>query len=85
MKGKTKSGFEFEISESRLDNMELIDALGQLEENPFAIGKICELLLGKEQKQALYEHNRTKEGVVPASKIEEELTEIFGMYGDTKN
>ena len=26
-KGKTKSGFEFQIEDSNLDNMELLDAL----------------------------------------------------------
>ena len=27
IKGKTKTGFEFEIEEKKLDNMELIDAI----------------------------------------------------------
>ena len=83
MEGKTKSGFCFAIPDERLDNMELIDALGELEENPLMMGKICTMLLGSDQKKALYNHVRTKSGIVPASSVEKELAEIFNFHGET--
>lgn len=83
MKGTTKSGFEFSISDERLDNMELIDALGELENNPLAVSKVCTLLLGEKLKAELYDHVRNDEGIVPASSIEKEIAEIFHLYGAT--
>ena len=51
---KTKSGFETELEESSLDNMELVDTLDEMNEgNPLAISRLVPLLLGKEGKKKL--------------------------------
>jgi len=50
--GKTKDGFEYILSDAALDNMELVDALEELDEgNTLAAAKVISLLLGKEQKK----------------------------------
>ena len=61
MKGTLKNGFEFDIPDNRLDNMELVDALSEIEDNnPLAITKVANLMLGKDQKKKLYDYLRTE-------------------------
>ena len=43
--GKTKSGFTYCIPEKRIQNMELLDALTELETNGAALPKVVNLLL----------------------------------------
>lgn len=83
IKGKTKSGFNYELLEAKLNDFELIDEFSQLEENPLLLPRILERLLGKEQKQALYEHVRDEDGIVPIDTITNEMMEIF--TAETKN
>lgn len=85
MKGKTKSGFEYKISKERLDNYELLEAIGELETNPLILSKIVIMLLGKKQTEVLKDHLRTEDGFVPAEKMTEEITEIFESQSSTKN
>lgn len=77
IKGKTQSGFAYEIEEARLNNYELLEAVGELEDNPMVISKMVIMLLGKEQTNRLKDHLRDEEGLVPVDKMTEEITEIF--------
>lgn len=77
IKGKTQSGFVYEIEEARLNNYELLEAIGELEDNPMVISKMVIMLLGKEQTNQLKDHLRDEEGLVPVEKMTEEITEIF--------
>ena len=83
--GETESGFVFNIEVERLDNMELIDALAELEDDPLQISTVIKLLLGKEDKKRLYDHVRTDEGMVPGGLVEKELGEIFTLSQELKN
>lgn len=83
--GVTSSGFKFEIDETRLDDMEFIDALGEIEENAIALSKVVVTLLGKEQRARLYDHVRNEAGRVPLEAITSELVEIMGANTETKN
>lgn len=85
IKGKTTSGFEYKIPEENLNNYELIEVLGEMEENPLLLSKTVNLLLGKEQANKLKDHLRTKSGTVPTDKISEEIMEIFNNQKETKN
>jgi len=85
IKGKTTSGFEYKIPEENLNNYELIEVLGEIEENPLLLSKTVNLLLGKEQANKLKDHLRTKSGTVPTDKISEEIMEIFNNQKETKN
>ena len=76
---KTKSGFEFTIDAKSLDNMELIDAIAELETNQLALPKVLTLLLGKDQKARLYDHVRDESGRVSVEKIGAELADIFSL------
>lgn len=86
MKGKTTSGFEFEISEDIKNDYELVENLGELEDNPLILGKIVRQILGKEQTAKLKDHIRNENGIVPTNKMTQEIIEIFKNAGEeTKN
>lgn len=85
IKGETETGFEYQITEERLDNYELVEHLGEMEENPLVISKIVNSLLGTEQKENLKNHIRNKNGIVSSKKIGEEIKNIFESIEKAKN
>lgn len=85
MKGKTSTGFEFDIEDERLDDMELVDIMAEIDENPLLMAKLCKMLLGDEQKKRLYDHLRNEEGRVPIEATTNAIQEIFNSPGDLKN
>lgn len=84
IKGKTESGFVYQIPEDNLNNYELIEFIDELDDNPLVVVKIVNMLLGKEQAKKLKEHVRTKDGLVPAEKMSDELAEIFRKEAEVK-
>ena len=83
---KTESGFSIELEESTLDNMEVLDALSDLDEgNPLAMSRLVVKLLGKDGKKRLYDHLRTEDGRVPASAVESAIMELFQSIKAGKN
>lgn len=83
---KTESGFSIELEESTMDNMEVLDALSDLDEgNPLAMSRLVVKLLGKDGKKRLYDHLRTEDGRVPASAVESTIMELFQSINAGKN
>lgn len=81
-KVKLTNGFEVEISENAMDNMELIDALAEMsDENPLEVSKVCSMVLG-DSKKALYDHLRTEDGRVPVTEVSKSIKEIFESFGE---
>ena len=85
IKGTTKSGFEFEISENVGDDMELVDAMADCLgtdnlKKLTGLSKVLTKLLG-DNKPALYDHVRAKDGRVPTKALEAEVTEMFTAIG----
>lgn len=81
IKGTTKSGFEFKLDESIMDNMELIDVMAGIEEDASNMSKFVLMVLGSEQRSALYEHLRGKNGIVPSTKVYDEILEMIEIIG----
>ena len=79
--GKLESGFEYEIAEEVRDNMELLDAIVEADENPLAVSKVVKLLLGEDQRRKLYDHLRTDKGNVPIMAVSNAVAEIFRGSG----
>lgn len=85
-KGMTTAGFNWEIPANRLDNMELVDALADVEKgNVFAVSNVVTLLLGKNQKKRLYDFLRDEDGIVSAQTVSETIAEILQTANETKN
>ena len=84
--GVTKNGFAFEIKDERADNMELIDALADIDDgNLLAVSKVLTLLLGPEQKKKMYDFVRTEDGIVSAQTVSEMIVEILAAKKETQN
>lgn len=78
MKGKTKSGFAFEIDESIFQDVEFLERLASsMEGEGFEVFHLIEELLGKDGKAALYNHVRNDEGKVLLEPLTKELDDIF--------
>lgn len=86
LKGITKNGFEFELDESELDDMEFLETLAEAEENALAFPKICKMMLGEKQKKRLYDHLRNEKGKVPIEAVKDVIIEIMESSSEkTKN
>lgn len=86
IKGKTKSGFEFEIEEEVLDDYELLELLTETDKgNQVAIFKAIDHILIPDQKKRLKEHVRNEKGRVPASAMIAEITDIISSCNQGKN
>ncbi len=86
LKGTTKSGFSFEIADERLNNMELLDALAELDAGDSAqLSWVLKRLFSTDQKKALYDRLRTPAGTVPLEAVTAELEEIFASGQQGKN
>ncbi|WZU00308.1 hypothetical protein MGH68_11965 [Erysipelothrix sp. D19-032] len=60
LKGITKSGFNYEVTDERLDDYELIEALLEVDTNPILLPKVIKLLLGESQKNELIDHIKVR-------------------------
>ncbi len=83
MEGKTKSGFEYNIPEEAMDDMELLECLQQMDDEGkyWAVGKCLDILFGKDQKKAYYDFLRAKDGRVRVTVVGEDLAAIFTGEG----
>ena len=82
---KTTSGFKAKILDEATDNWELLKAFREIDRgNTGAIVDVAPLLLGEEQAKALEEHLRNKNGVVRATDMVNEITEIMQGANTTK-
>ncbi len=86
IKGTTNSGFEYSINEDDLNDMEFIDTLVDIKDNDFtAFSKLATIMLGKEQKQRLYDFLKEREGKVRIDSFVKEMTDILSNNEAIKN
>jgi len=78
-KGKTDSGFEFELDESTFDDWELLESLREVDKgSKWAFSDVLESLFpDKADRDRLKEHCRGKNGRVSSNKMIHEILEIF--------
>lgn len=85
-KVKTESGFSISVDEKNFDDMELVEKLAMVDDNPLLLPDILNMTLGEKGKKALYDHVRDSKGRAVASKVMTEFREIMDLMGeDTKN
>ena len=85
IRGKLSSGFEFHLDENIFDDFELVELYAKVAKNPIWIGDLAERLLGAEQKKALIEHLRDKDGKVHTIDVMNALKEIEEAIPAAKN
>lgn len=77
----TKSGFKISMNPDVTDNMELVDALAQANDDGISIVKVANMLLGEDDKRRLYDHLRADDGRVPMEPFMAEIEEILNSIG----
>lgn len=86
LRGKTESGFEFEIDAEILDDYDFLELLCRIDEGETSLTiKMVDMLLGEEQKEKLKNHVRAKSGRVSAKRLLAEVMEIFNATKEGKN
>lgn len=89
VKGTTETGFAFSVNEKKLNDAEFLELFARTQKaDNLAVFELIEATLGAEQKKALYEHCRDKDGIVPVDKLSAEIGEIFKAMAEhpkTKN
>lgn len=85
IKGKTKKGFSYTISDTALDDWELLELLTKLDKgDTSAIVEVSMRLLGEEQYKRMKDFLR-KDGKLKASDFVQEISEILSSSKETKN
>lgn len=85
IKGITKSGFKFEISDKALDDYELLELMADVDSNALLVPKIFEKLLGTKQKENLIEFLKKRDGYASTEKMSKILEEILLSSQKLKN
>ena len=74
---KTATGFEADIDDVCIDDMELFEAVVDVQGGDATAIPTVVRKLGGIHKQALYDHCRLPDGRVPVEAVAEEIGEIF--------
>lgn len=83
---KLQNGFKVKVDPEQLNDMYFVEALAQVESDILALPKVCAMLLGEEQKKALYKSLEDENGRVKLEAVSEAITEIMTKAGEeTKN
>lgn len=85
LKGKTAAGFEYQVDPVALDDMELLEDIAEVENNPLKLPKVIRSVLGDAQKNAFYDHYRNESGKVPVDVISAAFVEILSANNQGKN
>lgn len=87
IKGKTTSGFKFEIEDDVMDDYDLVIMFGKYRKAPSMdiVVDIAIKMLGEEQHQALMDHLRDDRGKLKATDMVHALEEIENALPSVKN
>lgn len=86
MKGKTTTGFKFEIQEEVLNDYELLEKMVKADDGDTSLMvRIISDVLGEDQKERLKDHVRNESEKVPIERMIQEFTEILKNNQDGKN
>lgn len=81
-RGKTESGFEFEIDERRLNDMRFMVSLRKAQTDALLFVDVLEQMLGEEQMEKLFRHLEDADGYVPVDATGDIVAEIMTLAGD---
>lgn len=80
-----QNGVTLNVSLDAFDDYELMEDLSSVNDtnNMLTIVKVCNKLLGKDNKEKLFNVLRNEKGIVPFSKVQDAIGEIFEKLGDS--
>lgn len=82
----TKSGFEAELNDDALNDMELLDDLAAMQSNNIlSMPRVVHRLLGADGTKKLYDHLRTEDGRVPVDAVGNAIGELLASFAAGKN
>ena len=79
---KLTNGFEVKVEPDELNDMYFVEALADIESDVLALPKVMKMMLGEEQKKALYKSLEDENGRVPIEAITDAITEIMTKAGE---
>lgn len=83
---KLKNGFEVKVEPDELNDMYFVETLAEIESDVLALPKAIKMMLGEEQKKALYKSLEDENGRVPLEAVTDAITEIMTNAGkESKN
>lgn len=86
IKGTTKSGFKYMLYDDKLDDYELLETLCEIDRGDVTlVPKMANQLLGEKQMSRLKDHVRNERGSVSATKMMDEISQIFNGVKALKN
>lgn len=86
IKGKTSSGFEYEVDENTLDDWEFVEILSNIDKGLFyCVVDMAVKILGEDQYERLKSFIKEKEGKISIGAMEREIIDIFQSNTKTKN
>lgn len=81
----TQSGFEIDIEENKLDDMEFLELVCDIDGgNILAYRKLINKLMSAEDKERLYNHVRGEDGRVPLTAVGAEITAVLERMNTKK-
>lgn len=84
VKGKTKTGFEFELDTNLVDDYEVLEMYEDIKDTGLGARKLLIKLIGEEGYNRLKEHCRRKDGTISAKRVGHEMNDIMSTnVGDT--
>lgn len=86
MIAKLSDGFELDLDETALDDMELLEDFAAMNDgNAYAMPAAVKRLLGKENKKKLYDHLRGASGRVSTTAVGTAIFELMQSVKEGKN
>lgn len=89
IEGKTTSGFTYHIEDNAMNDMEIVDAITDIQSGKemqimSGTSTLINKLLGS-QKKAFYDHYRSEDGRVPIEAVTNAVVEILASTQKGKN
>ena len=84
MIAKTESGFEIELDDEAMNDVELVEAIVEMDTDGTKLFYVADRLLGKEGKK-LYDHLRDAKGRVPVVAFGAAIGELIRSFSAGKN
>lgn len=82
MKGTLKNGFKYEVRDDIVDDMEFVELARKMEKEPLYVVDFLEYILGNDQKVALYNSLRGKDGIVHATEGEYSVSDAVAEISE---